>query len=69
MRWTEDDLFDTQYSSYRVVKKFLFFPKTLDGQSRWLERASIQQKAYGILFPKLFGQRFILWSDHSWMLQ
>ncbi|RPI85144.1 MAG: hypothetical protein EHM34_02365 [Nitrosopumilales archaeon] len=53
---------ESTVGSFRVVSKFLWQPVTIDGQTRWLERAKIKQicKFYG----EEFGYR---WENHEWI--
>lgn len=44
----------------RVVSEFLFFPKTLDKETRWLEFAEIRQMYWGRPWTK--GS----WEDVGW---
>ena len=44
----------------RTVKKFLFFPKKIGDEIRWLERASIRQK-----FTKNYREDKY-WKDEKW---
>jgi hypothetical protein len=44
----------------RVVTRFLFFPKTLGGETRWLEWAKITQVFLGLRYGSGW------WEDSSW---
>ncbi len=41
MRWKEKEYRDGEK---RVVKRFLFFPKLIEGEWRWLELVRIEQQ-------------------------
>jgi|SaaInlV_165m_DNA_1040744.scaffolds.fasta_scaffold27038_5 hypothetical protein len=43
MRWN-NKFVNPNEGDQRVIKKFLFFPKNIDGQTRWLEWARILQR-------------------------
>lgn len=45
----------------RIITKFLWFPVTIKGETRWLERASIKQKFY-------IGDSWSMWWNDSWAL-
>jgi hypothetical protein len=43
MRWVNEEPKRVEWGDYRVVTKFLFFPVTIKGETRWLETATIIQ--------------------------
>lgn len=43
MRWY--DTSPEKISDERVIEKFLWFPLTIDRETRWLEKVKIRQKA------------------------
>ena len=43
MKWLYDKLI-AKVGVERIITKFLLFPKKLDNEWRWLEKASIRQK-------------------------
>jgi hypothetical protein len=55
MRWKKKKAPD--YGDRRIISEFLFFPKTLDGETRWLEFAEIIQSYLGA---------WCRWVDSSW---
>ena len=57
MKWNK---VDTKEGSERLATKFLLFPKTLNGETRWLEWASFWQRWRCIAG---IGCR---WEDNRW---
>ncbi len=53
---------------YRIVTKFLFFPKTLGTETKWFCRASIKQRRKQ---TSNFGSRPLIfydkWADDEWL--
>lgn len=47
----------------RVVSKYLWFPKCLDGQYRWLGRESIEQAYYPVTSE---FDTYVGWQDLHW---
>ena len=52
MRWTKKTKTIPELGETRLKKKFLFFPKTLNGETRWGEIATILEKYIEILVPE-----------------
>lgn len=52
----------------RVVEKFLFFPKLLDNEIRWLERSKILQMvlAHDVGGSMEWGKYKYKWVDIEW---
>lgn len=52
----------------RTIKRFLFFPRCINKEWRWLEFASIDQKAeYVCVYANYMGKSYELgWVDQSW---
>lgn len=50
----------------RVIKKFLFFPLTLDGETRWLEVAKIKQKVKQYIWGDVSFSYTYGWVNDSW---
>lgn len=51
----------------RVTRKFLFFPKTLEGETRWLEVAYIVQRYVPARLPGGAGYyRTAWWWNRRW---
>jgi len=46
MRWTREPKWYPSENDSRIIKRFLFFPKTLNDETRWLEWAAISQTYY-----------------------
>jgi len=44
MRWNSKEKGRPQIGEKRTIQKFLWWPICLDGEWRWLERASIEQE-------------------------
>lgn len=57
MRWKKKKAPD--YGDRRIISEFLFFPKTLDGETRWLESAKIRQSYHP-------GSVLGGWVDQEW---
>ena len=49
---------------YRLRGKFLLFPKTLNGETRWLENA-VWQQVCAIEINGLFERKY-MWDDVDW---
>lgn len=45
MRWSEKPI--PKHSGTRVVTRFLWFPLTIKGETRWLEKVSYRQSYSG----------------------
>jgi hypothetical protein len=64
MRWIKKP--KPQIDDTRIVTRFLFFPKCIDGECRWLETAQIKQRydpgQNG--YPPLY---FMEWVDDCWL--
>jgi len=56
MRWLSDPLKD-RYNETRVIRKFLFFPCTLENETRWLEFSYIFQ---------IVNSPSATWHNHYW---
>jgi len=59
MRWKDKEW---KIGGTRVIKRFLFFPRCVDGEWRWLETVKIQQQ--------LCADRYhhgLFWEDISWV--
>ena len=46
MRWNEKE--QPNHGDTRIVEGFLWFPEKLNGETRWLEKAKWEEKAYGV---------------------
>ena len=45
----------------RIITKFLWFPVTIEGETRWLEMANIKQRFY-------LGDSWSTWYNKTWVL-
>jgi hypothetical protein len=54
MRWSEPQIGDV-----RIVRRFLWWPMSLNGQTRWLERATVRQ----VYERQVDGSEFWRWVD------
>jgi hypothetical protein len=59
MKWKRDKEYDGEL---RIIRKFLWFPKTLDYETRWLEFANIKQEFQA-------GYMLNYWEDISWVIK
>lgn len=50
----------------RIINKFLFIPKRIGNEYRWLETASFKQKLYYI-FDITCGSDWWEWRDIEWV--
>ena len=50
----------------RVKETFLFFPKCIDNQIRWLEKAKIKQSIH-YMFDPTCGASWWEWRDLEWI--
>lgn len=60
MRWKDISIPDE--GEIRVIKKYLFFPRKIDGEWRWFEWVKIRQKYY-INWIGLWSE----WEDIEWI--
>lgn len=61
----------------RVISKFLFWPKTIGGETRWMENVSIEQETYYYSHTTKGANRFrpfhndpstnYKWQDNCWL--
>ena len=62
MRWKQKVL---RHDQRRIIKRFLFLPRTVRGETRWLEFAEIEQrvakKSDKFLIP------YLDWQDEYWV--
>ncbi len=59
MRWTNPKL-----GEQRMIRKFLFFPRRIENETRWLEWASIRQRREIDMTWYLFICE--MWCDLRW---
>lgn len=66
MRWTNEQPVE---GTVRVINKFLFFPRTIQGETRWLEKTKIKQirKYYQDDMRDAYSKSFWYWEDERWM--
>ncbi len=67
MKWTEPKVGDT-----RVVEKFLYTPTTINGETRWWEKAKVKQEYVKDTSTSVSGPLSQLvsmfgWSDKEWV--
>ena len=55
MRWKKNKVGD-----FRIVRRFLLFPRTINYETRWLEFATIKQQWYRDYCDDLY------WIDYNW---
>jgi hypothetical protein len=60
MRWKQKE--ETRDGTQRIVTRFLFFPKTLFNETRWLEFAQILQTWNASSYRDIDGE----WEDIRW---
>lgn len=60
MKWTGHKKTLHVAGDVRTISKFLWLPCTLDGQTRWLERARIIQRYY------VRKDNEACWLDYKW---
>jgi hypothetical protein len=48
----------------RIVEKFLFLPKTINGETRWLEKAKFRQR-FEFYYDALYVWEE--WNDMNWV--
>lgn len=64
MRWTYKPNYPTQIGQARRVEKFLWFPKRIIFETRWLERTAWIQSA--VWRTTAMGIRYLEWADLQW---
>lgn len=53
---------DTTVGSLRVIEKFLWYPLTIEHQTRWLEKAKIRQVC------RFYGEDYgYKWENDGWI--
>ena len=67
MRWLYDKLLGREGET-RIITKFLFFPKKLDNERKWLEKAHILQKVCKVDIggSMEWGKYKHKWRDWNW---
>lgn len=58
MKWKQ-----VEFKNEKIVSGFLFFPKTIDGETRWLEFAKWKKKFFGDGGGMMGGA----WFDQEWI--
>lgn len=66
MRWNEEPEYRPDNGTLRRRKRFLWFPKTIDGQTRWLETAEWQEYSYRMTDPTSASD-WISWIPNRWL--
>src|SRR5690606_13749146 len=69
MRWSKLPKPTADVGDVRSVRRFLLLPVTIGGEARWLEWATIEQKAYTRMVY-LFGgavYRCLAWRNLKWV--
>jgi len=70
MRWHKKIRKTPARGTERERSSFLFWPRTINGETRWLERATILQR-YGPTFEEAATQRLkyftVKWHDVTWI--
>ena len=61
MRWNNKTY---QEGDQRIRRKFLWFPQTLNNQTRWLETARVYQSLERAI--DCLGGPYLEWQDVSW---
>jgi len=59
-----------RHGNTRIIKKFLLFPKTICGDTRWLEHVRYRQSFYGAPGPNPDPRQLIDpsgWWDKEWV--
>jgi len=67
MRWKKDPLENREFDK-RIIEKFLWFPKCLNGEWRWLEKALINQEVLKVDVGGTmeWGKYKHKWIDRKW---
>lgn len=50
----------------RTVREFLYLPRSITGETRWLEEASILQECSLETAPWIPGSKVLKWYDVAW---
>ena len=64
MRWKIID--NRKQGQQQIISKYLFIPKRIGDEYRWLERASIKQTLYR-MFDVTSGAEWWEWRDTEWV--
>ena len=67
MRWLKDPL-KCDHGKQRIIRKFLYLPKCIDGERRWLEACYIVQEVdtFDIGGSMEWGKYKNYWTDIMW---
>lgn len=57
---------DRKEGQLRVVSKYLYFPKRIGSEIRWLEKSEIKQTLY-YMFDVTSGSTWWEWRDTEWI--
>ena len=66
MRWNINKIMKYKSGETRIVKRFLFIPKGIRGQFRWLETATFKQE-YVYRNDPTCGASWHEWTDKEWL--
>lgn len=68
LKWKDEPKPEPQLGDQRIVEKFLFFPKWIDNEWRWLGSAKIlQERARGMRPGPVAPYPIQYWRDLHWM--
>lgn len=60
MRWIRCKELLYQHGEYRILDKFLWWPRCIENEYRWLEQASIHQRMFSV-------EKTGWWEDIAWI--
>jgi hypothetical protein len=67
MKWNARKKPYPNYGDRRIVDRFLFFPKEMEGEWRWLEKASWAQKYHIFDYEEYSIGKWVDLNDEGWM--
>jgi hypothetical protein len=74
MRYIESQRREPTIGTERVIQKFLWFPKTINGETRWWETTLIKQRAeqryvhyFAPGMKEGYYQKEVRWINKEWM--
>lgn len=67
MRWKQK-VDNRKVLDTRTVEKFLWFPKEINGQYRWLETVKYEQVVVSVMnYPSMDYGYHLEWKDSRWL--
>lgn len=62
----EHEISKLQWSDFKTITKFLWFPKTINGETKWFKTASWQEQ-FVEEFDEFYDCFFWTWKSIKWL--